>query len=99
MFTIEFAQSVIDDLADLRASDRRRILDRIHEQLTHQPCHEARNKKPLIGLVPPWEHVPPVWELRIAQYRAYYDVNEETQAVHVRMIRHKPPHKTTEEIL
>jgi mRNA-degrading endonuclease RelE of RelBE toxin-antitoxin system len=47
MFTIEFAQSVIDDLAELRASDRQRILNRIDEQLLHQPHQETRNKKPI----------------------------------------------------
>jgi hypothetical protein len=31
MFTIEYAQSVIDDLADLRAFGRRQLLDRIEE--------------------------------------------------------------------
>jgi mRNA-degrading endonuclease RelE of RelBE toxin-antitoxin system len=50
-------------------------------------------------LVPPWEHVEPVWELRIGEYRVFYDVNEEDLTVAIRAIRHKPPHKTTEEIL
>jgi mRNA-degrading endonuclease RelE of RelBE toxin-antitoxin system len=50
-------------------------------------------------LVPPWEHIEPVWELRVGEYRVFYDVNEETAVVMIRAIRHKPPHKTTEEIL
>jgi hypothetical protein len=53
----------------------------------------------LVGLVPPWEHIEPVWELRVGEYRVFYDVNEETAVVMIRAIRHKPPHKTTEEIL
>jgi hypothetical protein len=28
MFTVEYARSVVDDLADLRAFDRRQLLDR-----------------------------------------------------------------------
>ena len=52
-----------------------------------------------MGLVPPWEHGDPVWELRIGEYRIFYDVDEAKSTVVVRVIRHKPPHKVTEEIL
>lgn len=41
----------------------------------------------------------PVWELRVGEYRVFYDVDEATAIVYIRAIRHKPPHKTTEEIL
>ena len=37
--------------------------------------------------------------LRIGEFRVFYDVNEAEARVMVRAIRHKPPHKTTEEIL
>jgi hypothetical protein len=53
----------------------------------------------LSGLVPPWEHVPPVWELRIGELCVFYDVDEAAQVVSVRAVRHKPAHRTTEEIL
>lgn len=43
--------------------------------------------------------VEPVWELRVGEYRVFYDVNEGTSVVMIRAIRHKPPHKTTEEAL
>jgi len=99
MFIIEFAASVADDLAELRATDQRRILDKIDEQLLHQPTQETRNKKMVPGLVPPWEHESPVWELRVGQFRVFYDVNEADARVIVRAIRHKPPHTTTKEIL
>jgi mRNA-degrading endonuclease RelE of RelBE toxin-antitoxin system len=99
MFTILFAESVADDLANLRASDGTLILDKIDEQLLHQPAIATRNRKIVPGLVPPWEHEPPVWELRVGQFRVFYDVNESDMKVIVRAIRLKPPHKTTEEIL
>ena len=99
MYTIEYAEGVADDLADLRAYERTQILDRIEEQLTYEPTRQTRNKKILVGLVPPWEHVEPVWELRIGQYRVFYDVDEAASVVVIRAIRYKPPHKTTEEIL
>jgi mRNA-degrading endonuclease RelE of RelBE toxin-antitoxin system len=50
-------------------------------------------------LIPPWEHAEPVWELRVGEYRIFYDVDEVASVVIVRTIRHKPPHKATEEIL
>lgn len=99
MYAIEFATGVVEDLAGLRAFDRRRILDRIEEQLSDQPAQTTRNRKPIPGLVPPWEHQEPVWELRIGEHRVFYDVDETARRVLVRAIRRKPPHKTTEEIL
>jgi mRNA-degrading endonuclease RelE of RelBE toxin-antitoxin system len=99
MYEIEYVESVTDDLAHLRAYERTQILDRIEEQLTYKPTQQTRNKKVLIGLIPPWEHEEPVWELRVGQYRVFYDVDEVASVVIIRAIRHKPPHKTTEEIL
>lgn len=99
MYTIEYAEDVADDLADIRAYERSQILDRVEEQLAHEPTRQTRNKKMLMGLTPPWEHVDPVWELRVRQYRVFYDVDEALKVVVVRAIRYKPSHKTTEEIL
>ena len=99
MYAIEYAEGVVDDLAGLRAIDRKRILDGIEVQLLHEPTKPARNRKVLIGLVPPWEFVEPVWELRIGEHRVFYDVDDTANTVTVWAIRHKPPHKTTEVIL
>ncbi len=99
MYQIEYAEGVADDLADLRAFERMRILDGIEKQLQHEPTHPTRNKKILMGLIPPWEHVEPVWQLRIGDYRVFYDVDEQTAVVMIRAIRHKPPSKRTEDIL
>ena len=99
MYAIEYSQSADDDLAGLRAFERVRILDEIDAQLLHEPTRPTRNRKLLFGLDPPWEHIPPVWELRVGEYRVFYDVDETRQAVHVRTIRHKPPHRTTTDIL
>ena len=99
VYNIAYSSSVAEDLKSLRASDRSRILDQIEVQLSHEPTRETRNRKKLSGLVPPWLHVPPVWELRIGEYRAFYDVDEMAASVMVRAIRHKPAHRRTEEIL
>ena len=99
MYAIGYAEGVTDDLADLHAYERARVLDSIEEQLSHRPTQRTRNKKVLVGLLPPWEHVEPVWALRVGEYRVFYDVDEAASVVIIRAIRHKPPHKTTEEIL
>jgi mRNA-degrading endonuclease RelE of RelBE toxin-antitoxin system len=99
MFSIEYAEGVTEDIATLRAFDRTQLLDRIEEQLRHQPTQETRNKKRLPGLKPPWDAVFPVWELRVGEYRVYYDVDDAERRVTIRAMRHKPPHTTTEEIL
>jgi len=99
MYEIEYAKSVANDLAALRAYDRTRTLNDIERHLTHQPTVETRNRKIVLGLVPPWEHEEPIWELRIGEHRVFYDVDDQASAVVIRAVRHKPPHKTTEEIL
>ena len=86
-------------LGRLRANQRGQTLDRIEVQLRHEATRQTRNRRIVVGLVPPWYHVDPVWELRIGEYRVFYDVDEAESTVIIRAIRHKPPHKRTEEIL
>lgn len=66
---------------------------------THAPMVATRNRKRLMGLLPPWEHLEPVWQLRVGDFRVFYDVDEAAAVVTIRAIRHKPPHTTTEEVL
>jgi len=74
-------------------------LDSIDDQLKYEPTVLTRNRKFLFGLVPPWEYVEPIWELRVGEYHVFYDVNEEMSVVKIRAIRHKPPHMKTEAIV
>ncbi len=99
MFTVEYKTEVLKGMKRLRASIRRQILDRIDDQLTNEPTRETRNRKPLADFQPPWEHEGLVWELRIGEYRVFYEVDEEASRVVVHAVRHKPPHRRTEEIL
>jgi hypothetical protein len=69
MYEILYSAGVAEDLRELRAYDRSAILDKIEEQLKFQPLVETRNRKPLPGFVPPWEHTPPVWELHVKEFR------------------------------
>ena len=52
-----------------------------------------------MNLIPPWDAVPPVWELRVGEFRVFYDVSRTERTVHVRAIRKKLSEKRTEEIL
>lgn len=99
MFSIVYVDRVANDLAAMRAFDRRRILNRIDNELSHQPTHETRHKKIISGLTFPWDHEEPAWELRVGEYRVFYDVDVLVQQVTVRAVRQKPPHQPTEDIV
>jgi mRNA-degrading endonuclease RelE of RelBE toxin-antitoxin system len=99
VYEIEFSEGVLDELSALRAFDRQRILDHIEEQLSSEPSRTTRHRKILVGLMPSFKAVPPIWQLAVGKYRVFYDVNEERRTVYVRAVRHKPPHRMTEEIL
>ena len=99
MYTVRLARDVVPDLRRLRAHDRQRVIHAIETRLTHVPTLPARNRKRLAGLVPPWTAEPPVWELRVGEFRVFYDVAIEDNIVYVRAVRPKPRGATTEEIL
>lgn len=99
MFTLRFAKGVVSDLRRIRAYDRRKLIDAIEEQLRREPNLQTRNRKLLASLLPRWTREVPVWELRVGQYRIFYDVSEKESIVYVRAVRKKPVGKSTEEIL
>ena len=98
-YEIEFSKDVEQDLKSIPAYYRGEIMDAIMEQLTHQPTSASKNKKILFSLVPPWDHEPPVRELRIGNYWAFYDVTKAGIKVYVRAIRLKKKGEHTEDIL
>jgi mRNA-degrading endonuclease RelE of RelBE toxin-antitoxin system len=98
MYEIQYAEGVSDDLRGLTAYHRSIVLDRIDEQLLHDPTMETRAKKVVVGLILPWQHEEPVWQLRVGEFRVFYDVDQPNLRVTVRAIRRKPPHTTTKEI-
>jgi len=99
MFEIEVAAEVRADLKKIRPYDRNLVLDAIAEQLRHEPDRETKNRKQVPCLIPTFEAIPPIWELRVGSYRVFYDVDREEKKVYVRAVRKKPPHRRTEEIL
>lgn len=99
MFSIRLARDAIRDINKLPAFHRSRILDEIERQLTHEPTSPSRNRKVLINLIPPWDAEPPIWELRVGDFRVFYDVSEKEATIFVRAVRLKPAGQRTEDIL
>ncbi len=98
MYEIGFVEEAITEIRRMEGAARARLLDEIEEQLRHEPARETRRRKRLSGLEPPWEHVPPVWQLRVGDWRVFYDVDTAARMVIVRAVRRKGK-KLTEEIL
>lgn len=98
MFAILYDEAAEQDLRALRVHEARRILDEIDAQLTKEPLSPSRRRKLLEGLVPPWDSVRPVWQLRVGDFRVFYDVEERQHEVVVRAVRRKGT-KTTKEVL
>jgi mRNA-degrading endonuclease RelE of RelBE toxin-antitoxin system len=73
-------------------------VDEIEKQLRDQPTVASRNRKCLNDFVPDFAHDPPIWELRVGDFRVFYDVDEEAQVVNVRAVREKAHGQMTEEI-
>ena len=99
MYEIRFAEGVEEDLRKIRAYHRNQIVDAIEEQLANTPETPTKNRKLLENLIPPWESVPPIWELRVGEYRVFYDVAPTESVVYVRAVRMKPRQAKTEDIL
>jgi mRNA-degrading endonuclease RelE of RelBE toxin-antitoxin system len=99
MYAIRYDAGAADEIRGLAAYYQRRILAEIKTHLMRTPTVRTNRRKPLPNLAHPWEAVPPIWELRVGEYRVFYDVSEVDHIVRVLAVRHKPPGKRTEEIL
>jgi len=96
---IRLAESVRDDLKRVPAHYRCIILDAMEAHLSRNPEQGTRRKKMLVSLVPNFEARTPVWQLRVGDYRVFYDVDQAEKIVYVRLVRKKPAPRSTEEIL
>jgi mRNA-degrading endonuclease RelE of RelBE toxin-antitoxin system len=76
-FLIEFSEDAERHLDGFSAHGRGIILDAISDQLVHEPTVPTRHRKLLR------ENPLAAWELRVGEYRVFYDVEEERQAVTV----------------
>ena len=79
-YVIEYSPPSREHLAALSAGQRATVLDEVGVQLLHQPTVVTRNRKPL--------QPNPLarFELRIADLRVYYEVDEERRVVEIRAV-------------
>jgi mRNA-degrading endonuclease RelE of RelBE toxin-antitoxin system len=98
-FSIQIVPSALAELKAIKVFYRRQIAQAVQEQLAHQPTVATRNRKLLEDPRPSFACEPPIWELRVGNYRVFYDVEEQSQTIFVRAVREKPPHAETEAVL
>lgn len=80
-FHISYSPDAEDHLRSLTARERAIILQMVDKQLLHQPTVAMRNRKPMR------DNPLAFWELRIGDFRVYYDVVEDPeQVVHIRAV-------------
>ncbi len=83
-YTVEFAESVGEQLRGLTVRQRTMIFEAIEAQLEHEPLRETRNRKPV--------RPNPLasWELRVDNLRIFYEVpTEEPNIVRILAVGEK----------
>ena len=84
-FEIAFTGTAAGHVRSYRKFEQRIILDAINEQLSHEPTTETRNRKRLC------ESELSDWELRVQDFRVFYDVivEDELRVVKIKAVGHK----------
>jgi len=83
MYEIEYTRSALEDLSGFKKREQQIIFSTVDEQLAWQPTLETRNRKPLRP------NDLSQWELRIGQYRVFYDVDAIVRIVAIKAIGKK----------
>jgi mRNA-degrading endonuclease RelE of RelBE toxin-antitoxin system len=84
-FEIAFTATAAEHVRSYRKYEQRIILDAIDEQLAQDPTTETRNRKRL------GENELSDWELRVQDFRVFYDVliENELSVVKIKAVGHK----------
>ena len=83
MYRIAFTPEAVGDLDDIRVQDARRIIAEIETQLIGEPATPTRSRKRLRP------NRLAEWELRIGDFRVFYDVLATDVVVRVVAVGHK----------
>ena len=83
MFRIEFTPEAVADLRSFRRYDQERVVGGIEGQLPHQATEPSRNRKRLRP------NQLAEWELRIGNFRVFYDVDLDESLVKIEAIGYK----------
>lgn len=82
-YQIEVTEEAKADLYYYSAFERKIITEEIRVQLLHQPLVETRNRKKLR------DNPIATWELRLGEYRIFYEVNKTFWKVTIVAVGHK----------
>ena len=83
MFKVELTEAAIGDLRFLEKFEQRHLLEAIEQQLSLQPMTPTRNKKRLRV------NELSKWELRVGDFRVFYDVEENHALVRIKAVGRK----------
>ncbi len=86
-FEIEFSEDAERHVRQLSVRNRKVVLDAIEQQLAHQPTTPTRNRKLLRSN--PFA----TWELRVQDYRVFYNVEEDRVVVVIVAVGEKQGNK------
>ena|SRR5436190_15592680 len=82
-YKISFTEGALDDLTWFKKNEQTEIRDGIYENLEHEPTLGTRNRKKLR----PNETAE--WELRIGQFRVFYDIDAGGQIIVIEAVAEK----------
>jgi len=84
-FEIRFTPTAAAHLRAYRKYEQKIVLDSVEAQLAHEPNVESRHRKRL------GENEVSDWELRVGDYRVFYDVavEDEPPVVKIKAVGHK----------
>ncbi len=85
MYGIEYTREAIQDLKWFKKHEQALSVDAINTQLRYEPSIETRNR------FPQREDESKIanWELRVADFRVYYNVDEQVWIVRIERITEK----------
>ena len=92
VYSVRLTASAVEDLERLPAHARRRVVGEIRRQLTTDPVTLTRRKKVIVG------ETDLIRQLRVGDYRVFYDVVDDEPVVLVWGVRRKG-RRTTGEII
>ena len=83
MYELEFTASALDDLGYIKKAEQNFILDNIEASLRHESLVETRHRKPLRP------NNLSAWELRVGDFRVFYDVEKDQKVVLIKAVGFK----------
>ena len=83
MFEIKFTEEAIEDLQWFKKAERGYVMGEIETVISLEPTTETRNRKRLR----PNELAE--WEVRIDDFRVFYDVDQENKLVNIAAVGYK----------